>query len=99
MMERYAFGLVLAAVWGTAYALFLQRYPGRFLAARFTWLAVVIGVGVDLAIVCVAVDWRAALLVLGIVGLSAIPIVVRSLVNEMRDLRTLNHGHAHKSRE
>src|SRR5512139_1035923 len=98
MMERYGFGLVLAAVWGTGYALFLQRYPGRFLAARLTWLAVVIGIGVDLMIVCVAVDWSAALLVTGIMGFSAIPIIVRSLVNEMRDQQVL-HGHQNKTRK
>lgn len=99
MMERYGFGIVLAAVWGTGYALFLQTYPGRFLAARLTWLSVVIGIGVDLVIAAVAIGLETALLVGGLIALSAVPIVVRSFVNEMRDLRTLNHGHSHKSRE
>ena len=96
MIDRYGFGLVLAAVWGTGYALFLQRYPGRFLAARFTWLTVVVGVGVDVSIVAVTLGWSVAALVLGIVGVSAVPIIVRSLYNEMRDQQVL-HGHKDES--
>ena len=41
------FGLVIAAIWGVLWATFLNHtYAGRFMAARLTWLTVVIGIGV-----------------------------------------------------
>lgn len=44
-----ALGLVLAVIWGGIWAVTLQYVPlGRFLAARRTWLTVVVGVGGDL---------------------------------------------------
>jgi hypothetical protein len=99
MIELYVLGLVLAAIWGAAYAVFLQTYPGRFLAARLTWLSVVIGVGVDAAIVALVFGLPLALLVTGIIGVSAGPIVLRSLINEMRDQRVLHHGHSDQTGE
>lgn len=98
-LERYVFGLILAGIWGTLYALFLQTYPGRFLAARFTWLSVVIGVGLDMALVAVIVGVTEALLITGLIGVSAAPVVLRSLVNEMRDQRILHHADTHADRE
>ncbi len=91
MTLLYVFGMVFALIWGAGYAVFLQTYPGRFLAARLTWLSVVIGVGVDMVLVAVCVDVNLAVSVTVLIGMSAVPIVVRSLVNEMRDQRVL-HG-------
>ena len=99
MTGLYVFGMVLAAIWGTGYAVFLQTYPGRFLAARLTWLSVVVGIGVDAAIVGLVFGLAEALLVTGIIGASAAPIVLRSLINEMRDQRVLHHGHTDKTGE
>lgn len=98
MIERYGFGLILAAVWGTGYALFLQTYPGRFLAARYTWVTVVVGIGMDMAIAAVCVGIEAAVSVTVLIGVSAVPIVARSLWNEMRDVRVL-HGDKDADRE
>lgn len=77
--------------------MFLQTYPGRFLAARLTWLSVVVGIGVDMAIVAVFVSWPAAIAVMVVVGVSAVPIIIRSLINDMRDQRVVNHGHTDKT--
>ena len=52
----------------------------------------------DLAIVavCIGVDVAAGALV--VIGVSAVPIVVRSLANEMRDGQML-HGHQDENRQ
>lgn len=97
--EKYLFGMLLAGIWGTLYAVALQTYPGRFLAARFTWLTVVIGIGVDLAIVALVLGPDVMLPVAGLIGVSAGPIVARSLVNEMRDQRELHHGKTDPTRQ
>jgi hypothetical protein len=99
MSERYVFGLILAGIWGTGYAVFLQTYPGRFLAARLTWLTVVIGVGVDLAIVLVTLGVSVSVAVAGLIGVSSLPIIGRSLLNEYRDQRDLHHGETRKTGE
>jgi hypothetical protein len=78
--------LVLALFWGIFWACFLQFVPvGRFLAVRRTWLTVVIGVGVDLGLMKPVLPWELWLMVAGIVALSAVGIIVRSLCNEHRE--------------
>lgn len=78
----------LALVWGLIWAALLQfTQLGRFLAARRTWLTVVIGVGVDLALLRGLLSLRDWLRVVGIIALSSIGIIGRSLVNEARDHR------------
>jgi len=75
--------LLLALIWGVLWALFLQCVPlGQFLARRRTWITVVVGVGVDLAIALMVVPFKAWWPVALVVGLSSPGIIVRSLVNE-----------------
>lgn len=90
---------LLAVVWGAVWAVLLQYTDwGRFLAARRTWLAVAIGVGVDLLILLPLLPlemWlRICLVVIG----SSAGIVIRSLANEWREHRELMEavrGNAH----
>ncbi len=83
MTDRVALALCLAFVWGVIWALFLQfhRY-GRWLAVRRTWITVVVGVGVDLGLLLLLVDWATWAMVAGVVAASSVGIIVRSLVNE-----------------
>lgn len=71
---------ILALFWGISWALFLQFVPaGRWLAARRTWITVVVGVGVDLAILRMVLGFDAWLLVAGIFALSGVGVIARSL--------------------
>lgn len=66
------FAIVLALIWGVVFALFLQRTAwGRFLALRRTWIAVVLGVGVDLLIIISVIPFDAWLVVCGIITASS----------------------------
>lgn len=81
------FALFLALVWGAAWAVFLQLTPlGKFLARQRTWLTVVTGVGVDLLIALAVVPWPAWLTFISIIAVSSLPIILRSLINERREL-------------
>jgi len=85
MIEKTLFSLLLAGIWGTLYALWLQRTrQGAFLAARMTWLSVVIGCSVNLLIALLVIDISAWLMLVGLFVASGIPIVIRSLLNEHR---------------
>mgnify|MGYP001128698665 CR=1 FL=1 len=85
------FYYLLAAVWGGILASFLQfTKPGRFLATQRTWLSVVVGVGVDLAIILgllyvkpMADPLMTWLRIVGVFGLSSIAIIIRSIYNEL----------------
>ena len=71
-----------ALLWGILFALFLQHNRhGQFWAARRTWLAVVIGVGVDL-LIAYGGDW---LTVVAVITFSSVGIIGRSLVNEREE--------------
>ena len=90
--------LVLGLFWGVFWALVLQcTEPGRFLARRQTWLAVVIGIGVDVLILLVLLPLEMWLQVVAVIGASALGIIGRSLLNEWREhaelLRGVSHGH------
>jgi len=75
---------ILALLWGALWALFLQFTGiGRWLVVRRTWITVVVGVGVDLLILLAVVPFDAWLWVVLIITLSAIPIILRSLANEL----------------
>lgn len=77
---------LIAVVWGFAWAACLTFTDwGRWLAVRRTWLTVVIGMGANMLILWRVLDRRAWWLVAEILGLSAIGIVFRSLVQEYRD--------------
>ncbi len=97
------FGLALGIIWGIVWALFLQRtYAGRFMAARLTWLSVVIGIGVDLIIAFFVVPFEAWIRIAAIITLSSIGIIVRSLLNDSSDHRALierKHGDQNTSAE
>jgi hypothetical protein len=89
--------LVLGLIWGVFWALVLQCTElGRFLARRQTWLAVVIGMGVDVLILLVLLPLELWLQVVAVIGASSAGIIGRSLLNEWREhaelLRGL-HGH------
>ncbi len=78
--------LLLAVVWGALWALFLQYHGwGQWLAVRRTWLTVVAGIGVDLALLATVLDLAAWLLTAGVIAASSIGIIVRSIANERRE--------------
>lgn len=86
MTDRQALAAILALLWGALWALFLQLHPwGRWLAHRRTWLTVVIGVGVDLALLAVLLDLAAWLTTAAIIAASSVGIIVRSIANERRE--------------
>jgi H+/Cl- antiporter ClcA len=89
MMTTMLLALCLGAGWGLVWALCLQTVPGRFLAARFTWLAVAIGIFVDLFIALLVISIETFLAVMAIIGASAVAIVGRSLFNELRDAQEM----------
>lgn len=70
-----------AFCWGILYALFLQHHRiGKYWARERTWVAVVVGIGVDF-IIAINGDW---LTVLAVTAVSAIGIIGRSLSNEQK---------------
>ncbi len=80
------FAPILALIWGGCWAAILQATSlGRYLAARRTWLTVVVGVGVDLLLLrwlLRLTDWLKVVL---IVALSSVGIIGRSVLNEWAD--------------
>lgn len=86
MTDRQALAAILALLWGALWALFLQLHPwGRWLAHRRTWLTVVVGVGVDLALLLLILDAHTWATVVAIIAASSIGVIVRSLYNEHAD--------------
>jgi len=84
------FVLVLAVIWGGVWALALEYVPFcRWIAVKRTWLSVVIGVGGDLALLAVVLDWDTWLLGVGVIAASSVGIIMRSLANEMREWHAL----------
>lgn len=74
---------LLAVVWGFVWAACLQYTAwGRWLAKKRTWLTVVVGVGVDLLILWRVVDRRCWWQIVQVIALSAIGIILRSLIME-----------------
>lgn len=85
--------LVLALIWGCAWAAILQfTRLGRFLVHRRTWITVVIGVGVDLVIAAFCMPFDAWFRVVAIVAVSSVGIVARSLFNEWVDMQQLKRA-------
>jgi hypothetical protein len=88
MTSTIVLAVIVAAVWGALWAAFIQfNYHGRFLAARLTWLSVVIGIGVDLLILALVIPLDAFIAVVAIIGASSLPVITRSLLNESLDAR------------
>jgi len=70
---------LVVVLWGVGWALTLQHtHLGRFWARERTWLTVVIGVGVDLAI-AFGGDWWTVVVV---IAASSLGVISRSLLNE-----------------
>lgn len=77
---------IVAVVWGAIWALCLQCTQwGRWLALHRTWITVVIGVGVNLAILAFVLPRTLWLRVFEVFALSSAGIIVRSLINEYRN--------------
>lgn len=95
MNPTIVLAVIVAALWGAMWAAFIQfNYHGRFLAARLTWLSVVIGIGVDLLILALVIPIDALIAVVAIIGASSLPIIARSLINDSMDSRKfyqMNH--------
>jgi hypothetical protein len=73
-------------LWGALLAIYLQfNRHGQFLADERTWIAVVVGVGVDLLI---AYPWGGGqgdwFTVAAIIATSSVGIIIRSLANESK---------------
>lgn len=78
--------LLLAVVWGAVWALFLQLHGwGQWMAVKRTWLTVIVGVGGDLLILLIVLDWHTWAAVAAIVAASSLGVVGRSLYNEHRE--------------
>ena len=76
----------LALIWGLLWALVLQYVPlGRFLAARRSWLAVVIGIAVDLLLLRPVLSQSSWLRVTSVLGASSVGMILRALFNEWHD--------------
>ena len=87
-MEILAY--VTALIWGVVWALTLQYSQiGKFLAVKRTWITVVIGVGVDLLIVLIAIPKKMWARVEMIVAASSVGIIARSLINEWVEMREM----------
>jgi hypothetical protein len=100
MKTEMLLAICLGAGWGLVWALCLQTVPGRFLASRFTWLAVAIGIFVDMFIALLVVPMETWIAVMGIIGASAVAIVCRSLFNELRDAQEMirmQREHTHQA--
>lgn len=76
----------IALFWGFAWAACLQftRW-GRWLAVQRTWITVVVGMGVNMLILWRVLDRRAWWQVMEVLGLSAIGIILRSLMREYQE--------------
>ncbi len=86
MTDRLILALILAAVWGAFWAGCLQYTVwGKWMAIKRTWLTVVIGVGADLLIALLVTPLDVWAKVAGIVAVSSIGIVTRSLYLELRE--------------
>lgn len=86
MTDRIALTAILALIWGAIWALFLQLHPwGQWLAIKRTWLTVVIGVGVDMALLLLVLDIRTWSAVAAVIAASSVGIIGRSLYNEHAD--------------
>jgi putative flippase GtrA len=58
---------------------------GKWLAIKRTWLTVVVGVGVDLALLLMVLDIHTWSIVAAVIAASSVGIIVRSLYNEHAD--------------
>jgi hypothetical protein len=92
--------LFLAVIWGAIYAAFLQFTTlGRWMCNRRTYITVIVGIGIDFAIMLLVIPVEYVLTAFVVVGLSAVGIVIRSILNELsehRELESINASPAHE---
>lgn len=87
-MERLAFVLSLALIWGILYAVMLQTTPiGQYLARQRTWITVVVGVGVTMLLTLLIVPWDVWWQVMAVIAASSLGVITRSLLREWREWR------------
>ena len=92
--------IILALFWGMIWGAFLQwNEYGRYLALRRTWIAVVIGVGVDLLIALLVTPLAVWLVVCAIVVASSLGIITRSLYNEHLDEKAIEAFHVSRGQQ
>lgn len=84
LILRWVLFVVAELGWGFGWAAFLDTEQGRWLARARTWITVVIGDGVALALAALVVPpiWL-TIVVIGI-ALAAVGIIRRSLLQERR---------------
>ena len=98
MTDLSGYGGILGLMGGVGYAAFLQtRKAGRCLAARYTWLTVVIGDGVCLLISRLVLGTTEWLTICAIFAVAGIPIIIRSLINDQRDQQEMLNVHTDQS--
>lgn len=79
--------MFLGIFWGVFYAVFLQQTKvGKFLVIHRTWITVVVGVGVDIAIMAIVMPFEHVVTVFSVFAASALGIVARSLYLESREV-------------
>ncbi len=79
---------ISAFVWGVLWSLFLQLHPlGRFLVVKRTWITVVIGVGMNLLIALMVLEFHAWVTLVVIFAFSSVGIITRSMLNEFECTR------------
>lgn len=84
--------LLLGLIWGAVWAAFLQfNRGGQWLASSRTWIAVVVGVGGNLVIARLLLPFRLWSALIGIFAVSSLPIIARSLHNELQADREVWH--------
>ncbi len=80
------FVLILALMWGIGFALFLHYVPiGQFIVIKYTWLAVAIGIGVDLGLALVILPLDQWLIVVGIITASSFGLIGRSIAMDSKE--------------
>ena len=85
-----SFVLVLALAWGVMFALILHYVPiGRFMVRRYTWLTLVIGIGVDMFLISLMLPLAEWLVVVGIITASSMGMIGRSLAVDSDEMKTL----------
>ena len=80
-------GLTLVALFLASglYAIGLQTRIGKRLCARRTWLTVIVGNTLVLAALYTLLSLESWLLCVGAFAIAGVPVVARSLYNELRD--------------
>lgn len=83
--ERLIGVLVVLFLTSILYAIVLQWSERRWgFVTAYTWLTVVVGVGYTLLGLAV-LNWKASALAFGVFAVSSVPIIARSIINDMAE--------------